>query len=374
MRFRSAIVFVGVMAAASAGTMACSSSSPPEAAASDDAAGTLSIALSAVGPDGATYSLPSGAVILAGPALSASSCTPLASTPTQTFSLPAGSYTATFFATSSCSGMYDAGSAWTLNRTGVDGGATTVTAQIVNNPVPFTVTANKTSNFALSFVIPQIGNVTLGTGSAVAVIQVDAGSAAAPTQAILSGVSITSPPAMGSNANVNAVLALPAGVMTVPVPYNIALKFTGPFAAGMDVACVPVTATITSTAMNANYAAFTDEISGATGKLCFADANTAVNIPNQVYLSITRTGAPSTAVFQMALGAMSSETWVMTWNWTTPTPIYDGSTVAFPGFGQAAPLNQSVLYTYVGPAGSNMFYAVTTGGQMGSTTTLTFMP
>ncbi len=250
-----------------------------------------------------------------------------------------------------------------------------MTAQIVADPVSFTVTANATTGFNLSFVIPSIGTLNLGTGSAVASIQVDAGAASTPTSAILSGVSITSVEATGSNTTVNSDLALPAGTTTVSVPYNIALKFTGPFVAQMDAVCVPVTATaITSTSANTSYAAFTDEVSGATGQLCFADPTGTFYTPNQVFIAITRVGAPSTSVFQSAFSATSTEQWEMTWNWTTPTTIYNGKTMAFPGYGQAAPLNQEVLYTYVGNSPWTSWYAVTSGGQTGSTSTITFMP
>jgi hypothetical protein len=377
MNVRGAIVVAAFAAGACAVLPACSSSSsPPDGTQDEHGAGSVSLALSAIGPDGATYSVPGGAVNFSSPALAAtgSYCIGLASTPTQSFSLPVGAYTATFYPTASCTGAPDAGSPWTLNRSGGDGGGPSmVTAQIVANPVSFMVAPNTTTSVNLAFVIPQIGTVTLGTGTATVGVQVEAGAPSAPSSAIISGVSITSPPMPGSNAAVNMALAL-SGSTTVAVPYTVTLQFTGPFVAGIDVACVPVVATVTSTAMNANYAAFHSELTGATGKLCFADPSAAVNTPNQVYISISRTGAPSTSVFQSALGAMSSEQWLMTWNWTSPTPIYDGTNLHFPSAGQPSSLNQLVLYTYVGPPASSSFYAITTGGGAGSTTTISFLP
>ncbi len=159
------------------------------------------------------------------------------------------------------------------------------------------------------------------------------------------------------------------------MPYNVSHKLTGAFAPGIDSACAPVTATaITSSATNADYAALTDEVSGASGTLCIADPNAIDQSPNQISLTLIRTVRPTTSVFLSAFSATSTEQWEMTWSWIQPDPPVRRADDHVPGFGQAAPLNPSALYTYVGNSPWTAWYGITSGGQTGSSSTITFMP
>jgi hypothetical protein len=266
--------------------VACSSK-PGE----DAASGSVETALSAVGPDGATYSLPATAVLTLTHAGGSPDAITLSSTKaTQSFDVPAGAYTATL-----ASGATDAGAPWTLTRAG-DGGATSIPAQLVDpQPYALTVTAGATTPLVFHFLTDALGPVTFQTGTIGTSLQIDAGafpvtSGRVTGTASLSVESLSGPPAFDSALRFNG---------SASVPYVLGLARTGPWALSADMACAPVSVTASSTATRAGLAALVAETSGGSGNLCFGDTN----VTGQLTLTTYRTGTPLTPTMKAALPA-----------------------------------------------------------------------
>ena len=309
MKIRTLFVLSGLTFAASAGGgAACSSGSGTETPASEAAVGTLTAAMSAVGPDGATYTLGAGINMSLFPVsdagLGGSWLTFNNSLGTQSFQLPVGSYTAAL------QGPMQPGVApWTLTRT-ADGGATSVQATLLDaQPYAFTVANGGTTNLAMRFSIANVGVVTFATGTLTTTLSVDSGTVA-PGHVTVSGLlNLTA----GSGSGIAALDTLiNTSGASVPVNYTATLTLTSPFTMIVElgglVSCANVTGTVAATGgadagvLGSNLAAFATEASGGTGTVCFYDGNTNSS-PNSVAVSFSRAGAPSTPQVQAALGA-----------------------------------------------------------------------
>jgi hypothetical protein len=308
-----ALLAVVVPAVSVAGVSACSSAAPTNGEAGET--GSLSMAMTAVGPDGATYTLPAGTTLVleTGADAGSSSVANLNWTPnyqgTQTsdsFSLPPGNYQVLLV-------LPPGQSAWNLNRAG-DGGATSVVAVLASpNPFPVSITAGKTTPITLSFVVNSLGSIAFTTGTLQTNLQVDAGTNVAPTSGVFAGTS--SPYGEVIPGSDTAVNTLFNGLTTDALPsFSIPFKLTGPFAMGVDQTCAPASIPSMSATPGADagtaalsVAALFSELVGAKGTACFYDA---VGMPNYsgnvVQLNVTRTGAPLTPTFQSVIGAAAT--------------------------------------------------------------------
>jgi hypothetical protein len=325
-----------LVALLAAPAVACSST--PSAPA-DPSVGTVQAAVSTVGPDGATYSLPPSSWLFfqnpANPGFGECRQVNATTSATQTFSLPAGSYN--FFLGASCSGA-DAGTniPFTLTRSG-DGGATYVSATLVNPEQSVGVMPGGTTSVAFRFIIQNLGPITMGTGSAVVSITADAGGTVAPTSGSVATTS-WGPTSYTSYAGTPAALnVLMSSQSTAQVQINMASL--SPFKANLnDEACATFTPTVTAMSASAGYTAFFQELAGASlvGQICFEDPNDSTNVARQVNITVQRSGTPLTTAMQSALGATSSDSFYFIISAQSPTQLYDGSTLFLDQF--AAPV------------------------------------
>jgi hypothetical protein len=355
MHVRKALVAVGLVAAVAGGVAACSAGRGGAARTTDESTGQVLAALSAVGPDGATYTLPSSAflnVSWTGDGGSGASTLQFNNTPgTQSFSVAVGNYTATLFGATS------------LVRTG-DAGTTTVSATLNDaQPYAFTVKGGQTTSLTFHFTVQGIGNLTFSTGTLGTNLQVDSGTTT-PTRAIASGsasvISVTNgPPGLSSALSFMG---------TQPVSYSIAVTLTSPFQASVDSACANITTQVTTgmamTPLQQNINAFMQEPSnGMTGSLCLFDAN-AASFPGQVVLFFYRFGPPTTPQMIAALGGVDggvpNQTWQFQIQAQPPAPLYDGSTASLAQLSQ--PLTIPVVNFLVFYEPNNTFLSAQSPG------------
>jgi hypothetical protein len=276
-----------------AGFVACVVRPQPGWGTDDESYGTVAAALSTVGPDGATYSLPASATIRLTEGGSVAdgggltwTGTFAAGEATETFSVPAGVYSATL-------SDGDAGSKWTLTRHG-DGGATSVEAVLTTAmPVPVTVTTGHVTPLVFQFATEALGNVAFGTGGVGVGVALDAGAFPVATAKVTGTASMTVDAVDGSTKFDKAFDFTGA----VSVPYTMSLTRSGGWTIAADRACAPVTGTASSTSKNTALAAVFTEASGANGTLCFGDPN----LSGAFSVQLARTGAPTTSALKTDL-------------------------------------------------------------------------
>jgi hypothetical protein len=358
---------------------ACSSSTNESA---PEDTGSVSAAVSTVGPDGAIYSLPSGANLLIarpdnGSVVACRSF--LGSGSTVTFSFPAGTYQLALSTTCPASitradagpdgGM--GGIPFTLNRS-ADGGASTVAA-VLQNPVQLvTVTAGGTTPVVFTFSIQSLGTLTFGTGSASVGIATNPGvSAAPPTTGTIAqsfGPTQYTDTSMGTMPALTALFAMP-----LTAQYNIMLRSLSPFTADFqDQICATFVASITTAAGTPTtmQALLAGELDGGTGTICFADANATAVGSNMVYIFINRFGPANTPTFQTALsnGADSgaaSASFLM--GLSAPTGlVYNGSTAALGQFSSPVTLSNATTFVSITSPGGQKY------GQLNPTSSASF--
>jgi hypothetical protein len=277
----SARVAVAV-AAALAG--ACASQAPE----GFESTGEASAELSAVGPDGASYSLPATATLTFTPTGGFATTVLLAQgVATQSFSLPVGSYAVTL------SPGTDTGSTWTLTRAG-DGGATTVQAVLLDAmPVTISVADGKTTPLVFHFATDRLGNVVFGTGGVDAGIVLDAGAFPMSTGTV-SGTATMSVETLNGPMALNNALKFNGNAM---VTYTLSLTRSGNWTFASDQACAPVRVTTTASSRLAGLAAIVQEASGGAGSICFGDGS----LSGAFMVHVARTGLPSTALMKSDL-------------------------------------------------------------------------
>jgi hypothetical protein len=322
-------------------------------AAQDGEIGTVEAAISAVGPDGATYSIPSGAYLVFQGISNGFTCRNLASTATQTFSLPVDTYQVAVSPTCSGSALTPvdaaAGIPYTLTRA-ADAGATSVTALLQNPLQTVNVTAGSAVSLVFQFTIEQLGSITMSTGAVTVAISTGASAVAAPSKAIVAGSfgPTTFTPGTNAVAGVTALLN-PASTSTFTLTLGSLSAFAPTTA---DEACATFAPTITQSGASAGDTALFQELTapGTTGQICFFDPNSGAPA-NQVVISFFRIGAATTTAFQSALagdgGAPSSAYFYAYLAGTTPTGIYNGTTVAVSQLASPTTLANSLVQLQV---------------------------
>jgi hypothetical protein len=343
-------------------TAACSSSTEDVRAPAEDT-GTLTAALSAVGPDGATYTMSGAALVLSWTGSAGSGNNVLlfnSTTPTQSFSVAPGTYTAKLQAPA------------TLNRMAASG-PTSVPAKLADaQPYTFTVSSHQTTNLTFHFLIEGFGTVTFSTGTLNTSLQVDAGTTL-PSQAQVAGT-----------ANVAALLNGPAGLnmalttsaASLAASFNISASLTSAFEPSAESACANITATMSATsgasAAEQNFAALFNETSGGTGTVCFYD-QTAPQFAGQMVLTFFRVGLPQTPQITAALGssATSSEGFGIAMNAQPAMPVYDGSSLNLATFDQPVSMTIQGLNVNYNPTETALVLLI---GSTPQTVTVTLTP
>jgi hypothetical protein len=355
-------VFAAILLVASAlFSAACSSSGGAPQPSSEEGTGTISVALTAIGPDGATYGFTPTSYLTVGAMTDGGNFNQAlmfnTTSASQSFSVPPGIYSAALYAT--------------LQRLG-DAGPTNVNAVLTDHqPYQFTVAAGQTVPLTFHFTIPVFGAVTFSNGTLTTNLQVDSG-LAQPTHAQASAaLSVTMSGNNGPTALNNAL----ATAAPVAINYSVTLTMTGAVHAQLDSACFNVSATVTASSDTSgndpNVAAFFNELSGGTGSLCFYDANSSTN-PGQVSLSLARFGAAQTPQMIAALGstALANEGFEAVINAVPPAPFYDGTTLNVSALSQPITMTGQSTTLYYEP---NNTMESTYNGQVG-TFTLQLLP
>ena len=313
---RSLLALAATASLALAAPLGCSAS---DGSGEHVAQGSVSMALTAVGPDGATYTFPYNTffVLTQGSATVANVQFDM-TTPTQTFSLPAGTYSGTL------QNAAASGTSWTLLRTPAGGATTNAAATLVDpSPYTFTITSGATTNITFHFTVAGLGNLTFQTGTLGTTLQVDAGTGQ-PTGAGYAGSFTVSSQTLKGTTAQNTFLTAAVGAGS---SYGFTLTRTGNWAPGLDQACAPVTAVATGTSSSAGLQAWVGELEGATGTVCIGDA--AQN--NAVTLQLQRLGAAETTAMKTVLTASYSFNLML--SGALPSAVYAGGTLSFSKLG-----------------------------------------
>jgi hypothetical protein len=382
--------------------MACSSSHVPSS--TDGSLGAIEATLTAIGPDGATYSIPPSITFVVtpfdptNPAADAGASFTLAfdgTSPTQSFSLPAGSYHAQF--------NNPTGNTYTLTRAG-DGGATTAQATLLDvQPFTFTVTPQTTTPLTFHFDLLSLGPVTFGTGTLQIAMQVDAGEGGPPSSVTLGGlVGVNAPTPGKGNPGGNPGIT---GLLTAGAPAEFSIKapplpLAGQFVAGVDSICAPLSMGVvgpvglvqpagggSSVTDLFNEATVPAPTGPASGQICFYDQNgytipadpfqnspAAGPIPYAVVITFTRTGKPTTASVTAALAdaGVASGTFKDTIiGQQFSPPVYDGTTANFAVLAQPVTVTFSSTTITFDPGAMDEVVAQGFGNVGGQTTSLT---
>jgi hypothetical protein len=338
---------VATASAAGAGVVACSSSSAP-ASDANEAVGTLTAAMSTIGPDGATYTLQPNTQFQVvstndGGTLN-TSFTFNSTTPTDSFSLPVGTY----------SGKLS--QATSLVRTSADAGASTVTAVLLDpQPYAFGVTQGTTTSLTFHFLVEGLGTLTFSTGTLSTNVTVEAGTAPPHSGQIVTNLGVTN---QGLNGPSGLNMALMTGAGSLPLTMSLAI--TGPFTAGVDQACANITATVSvpgaSDAGPVNIEAFVEESSGGTGQICFLDPTSARNPNGQIQINWARSGSAQTAPIIAALGGADAGGANQGFSMSIiamPTSLYyDGTNLKLAPFEQPLTISQGYVMAIYEPTGT----------------------
>jgi hypothetical protein len=308
----------------------------------EEGLGKVHAALSATGPDGATYTLPATASLILTP-VPADAGAPTTLTfnqgvVTETFSVPAGQYTALL-------NGQDMNGHFTLGRAG-DGGATSAVATLTDIlPYNINVPSGGAANLQFHFALAGIGNVTFGTGQLNTSIGVAASDGGPASTGDMSLNPITFAQVynggFGNIAITNlANSALGAG--SVSFVDDVQFSLTGPFAIGFDSTCAPVAVASKVVPTGNGISDLFSEAKGGTGTLCLYDGNgynlvtnaklgpmpPSGNFIGAAVLTFSRTGAPQTPTVSSALADAGAGPYTFTDIVIgTPNPhLYDGTT------------------------------------------------
>ena len=357
MRIRNVALLVGLAASAAGGVSACSSKDVPagngaSTGEGDHSIGSLNIALSAVGPDGATYSLPASAIasLYSSGSLFMSTGVGGAGAASASYNLPTGPYTMTL----SPGGGVDAGQPWTLTRAG-DGGTASVVAYLVDaQPYAIDIQSNQTTTSTFHFVVPSVGNVTLSTGTLTTAVQVDGGSAEAG-HATVTGTVPLSTQANSSNAALNALFS-PWDSPSTAVTLQIAM--TDAVYASVDSACVDGTVKVTASSgvdagADRSVVALWNELNGANATICLDDALNGND--GSVWVYLYRTGLPQTPTFTSVLSQDGGSSRFDAYLQLQPaSPLYSGTVAQFGALGLPVSLPigyaEAIIYPGASPS------------------------
>jgi hypothetical protein len=364
-----------MLLALAGGITACSGGdSPARSSDGHKATGTIVAALSAVGPDLATYSFTPGTVFeLSSTGSPTTLFIPLdGASPTQSFSVPAGQYTGTIQAP---------GSSLSLNRSAA-GTVSTVPAVVID-PQPYAVTVNTgaTTNLVFNISVPTLGQVQFSTGTLSTSLSVDA-SVVQPTRGRLTLPSFTLSN-YASSGDLTVVDPFLSSVTFSPPTVAIEVDFsiTSPFQPQVDAICAailvpPVTNGLTifggtpspgSTASNVATVLLEASTGSAPGILCISDQSTSPAGPfggiaaNSVAIRFDRTGSPQTGLFQSVLNSVpGSKDFSFTFQGAAAqgTTVYDGSSADLTLLKNGLPVSGSVFVGVQDGAGSALVSGV----------------
>jgi hypothetical protein len=257
--------------------------------------GALQVALTAVGPDGATYAITAEQFEIQGGSFS----TWIYFDPTkatESFSLPSGSYTGQLLSASGAA--FDAGATFPLTKKNTDGTTTTVPATLVDpDSFPFTIENGQTTALTLHFQVPGLGDVTFSAGTltvGASVSQVNGGGSGASFD-FPDGSVAYQQLAFGDAGDGGAAAFLAAEAGT-PAPLTVTAQLTGAWTQYTDSLCATAKVTATTTSANAGVAALLTEAtgSGSWASVCFFDAKYHYGVS----VSTDRSGAPVTPQLQ----------------------------------------------------------------------------
>jgi hypothetical protein len=354
-------IATALSALATLGVAGCSSGESSHAPQSDQQTGTITAQLTAVGPDGATYSLDQVQMNIAPQGGGAPGYLQFNSNAgTQSFSIAAGSYSGNLI---SFVGSPDGSFGWTLIRQG-DGGSTTVSAVLLDTqPYQFMISAGATTNLALHFEIASVGTITFSAGTLTTSLGVEAGTLPPGHATAAGSVAFTQASQPSGNAPLDKLIALPPSG-SGNVPYTVSITLTSPFVMGTDQACANATATVTATAApdagtQDAYAAWVQEVNGGTGYMCFYDAVSSFG--SNVGILITRTGAANTPLFQGVYGSATNALFQISMTQLTVPPFLNNGVLSLGTLNQ--PVTLPINYFTLSTTGTNTFAQVTTGGQ-----------
>jgi hypothetical protein len=351
MRFSRIFSTLALSAAAASSTLvACGSAGPSSQSSPAENLGSVKAAIVAVGPNNIQYSLPPGTqleLIPAGAdAGSAMFITFDTTTMVQTFSVPAGPYTANLIGPNP----------WALTN------LTTMSSSPANlldaQPYEFTVTANQTTALAFHFQLAGVGDVTFSTGTLSTSLSVASSDGGAPTSGNFTPTGINLSQMIQPNADPTLgplATAVQAGLPATFSLSNLHFNITGPFAAQVDSSCATIQ--LTSGVMvvqetlpdaGANSSTAVDLFNealvgmGSTGFLCVYDpAGSMANfgVANGVYFQFDRNGQANSQTVKNALPAMApTEAFVSVIVANAPTSLYDGKTAHLASLASATTL------------------------------------
>jgi hypothetical protein len=218
-----------------------------------ESSGTVSAAVTTVGPDGAIYALPAGTTLSLVSSASGSQTFSLAvdgTGSTESYTLPSGTYSATLSTVTS------------LVRTGDAGPATSVPATLSDaQPYQVIVTAGATTSLTFHFAIAGTGqNLTFSTGgvSTNVVVSTNGGTA--------TGVGATFQVTLAAGGSSTSIGAYATGALQGTLTFSV----TGAFVAAVDEVCAPIGALVLTNVIDNGYAYNVLEGSGSTGYVCFS--------------------------------------------------------------------------------------------------------
>jgi hypothetical protein len=237
------LILTTFAAALIAGSVACGSPSAGE----DVASGTVEAAVSAIGPDGATYSLPSGTILTLVAASSGTSY-PLSvgmGGTSAAYAVPAGQYSATL------------SSVTQLLRSGDAGPQTAVTASLADaQPYEISVFAGQTTDLVFHFTAAGSGGpITFSQGAVATSVSVGFDAGASNAVGTTLQLNITS--------ETNSVISQLTGTLT--------FQITGPFVPSVGQVCAPIgAATLANGSNNTGWYYLEAASQSGNGSICFA--------------------------------------------------------------------------------------------------------
>ncbi|MGO8998719.1 MAG: hypothetical protein ACLQVI_35805 [Polyangiaceae bacterium] len=277
-------------------------------AATTESSGTLSAAVTTVGPDGATYALPTGATLsLVSSTSSATySIAVDGNEATESYTLPAGTYSATLSSVTS------------LVRTASSGPATSVPATLSDaQPYQVVVTAGATTSLTFHFAIAGTGeNLTFSTGTVSTNVVVSATGGSSTGVGATFQVTLA---AGGSSTTIN-------GYATGAMQGTLTVTTTGAFAPAVDEVCAPIGALVLSGVVDNGYGYNVLEGAGSTGDICFSN-----RVPGDTGNDVLPAGWDGVTTWQgnvailLSNGASTSDQYLLT-GYTT-TPAFNGTTL-----------------------------------------------
>jgi hypothetical protein len=352
-------IAASVVATAAAIAVGCTSESSSHTRASDEATGTIAAALSSVGPDGATYLLnnvemgivPTGDAGVSGGILFFGSGN-------QTNSMAVGSYAGTLQG-----GPTDGAVGWTITRQ-ASSGPTSVSAVLLDpQPYLFTISPGMTTNLTLHFEVASVGAITFAAGSLSTDLSVEAGTLPPGHAAVVATASFPQTVVTSGNTALDSLLTIPAAG-TGDIPFSLSITFTSPFVLGVDNACANATASVNATALpdagtEDVYAAFFQEVDGASGQCCVNDATS--QFGSNISFVLNRIGPPATAAFQSALGLTANTQFQISMAQSTVPPYLNNGVLSLDTL--SSPVTLPVSFLAITAEAPGVFAQLRTSGQ-----------